>query len=232
MVSWQAVGSFQIIFLKISTFLNNTIIFPDMNKHEWTKMTASDQVQRTALASPLRLEILGLFTESEPLAIADMAQLMGRTAGSLYYHVGLLEKARLLQRAGSRPKGTRFEALYYPAAAQLDLEAEKGGEQVALALKTMSSAFRMAERDLEASFQRSDCVTEGPGRNALAFRMHLRASPKLLAGINKHLDAIDKLLKAAAVKSPDPSPDDQHLSLTLALLPLKGRGKEMTERGD
>jgi hypothetical protein len=202
-----------------------------MNKNEWTAMTASAPDQRSALASPLRLEILGLFTGNEPLAIADMASLMGRTAGSLYYHVDILEKARLLRRAGTRPKGKRHEALFYPAASILDLEAEKGGESAELALKTMSSAFRMAERDLEASFRRRDCVTEGPGRNALAFRLHLRVSPRLLAGINKHLEAIDELLRTETAKNPGPSPDDQHLSLTLALLPLKGRGKEETGRG-
>ena len=41
-----------------------------------------------ACGHPLRLEILGLFTSPEPLAIADMARLMGRPAGSLYHHVG------------------------------------------------------------------------------------------------------------------------------------------------
>ena len=179
-----------------------------------------------ALASPLRLEILGLFTGREPLAIADMARLMGRPAGSLYYHVGILEEAHLLQRTGTRPKGKRHEALFYPAATRFDLGLEKDGEWRALALKAMSSAFRMAERDLEASFQRNDCITEGSGRNTLAFRLHLRASPTLLAGINKQLDAIEKLLKAEAERSPEPSREDQHLSLTLALLPLKARRQQ------
>jgi DNA-binding transcriptional ArsR family regulator len=194
-------------------------------------MRASDQGQRIALGSPLRLEILGLFTGREPLAIADMARLMGRTAGSLYYHVGILERARLLQSKGTRRAGRRFETLFYPTASRYDLEAEKGGERAALAIKTMSAAFRMAERDFEASIHRSDCVTEGPGRNAVAFRLHLRASPKLLAGINQHLDAIEELVKAEAERNLEPSRDDQHISLTLALLPLKARGKQPTRKG-
>ena len=86
--------------------------------------------------------------------------------------------------------------------------------------------------DLEASFRCRGCVTEGPRRNAVAFRVHLRASPKLLAGINQHLEAIEELLKIEANRSAGPSPDDQHLSLTLALLPLKGRRKEKTEEED
>jgi hypothetical protein len=203
-----------------------------MKKKEIKTMTASDPDQRAALSSPLRLEILGLFAAGEPLAISDMAGLMGRTAGSLYYHVDILEKARLLQRTGTRPKGKRYEALFYPAASRFDLQAEKGGESAALAVKTMSAAFRMAERDLEAAIQRSDGVTEGSGRNTLAFRLHLRTSPKLLAAINKHLEAIEELLMAEAARNPEPSPDDQHLSLTLALLPLKGRGMQHTAKGD
>ncbi len=204
-----------------------------MAKNNITSMKVSGPEQRTALASPLRLEILGLFTGGEPLAIADMAALMGRTAGSLYHHVGILERAGLLRRTGTRPKGKRYEALFLPAASRFDLATGKrdriSGE---LALNTMSAAFRMAERDLESAIRRSDVVTEGPARNVLASRLHLRASPRLLAGINRHLDAIEKLVNAEAGRNAQPSPSDQHLSLTLALLPLRGRSHSATVKGE
>lgn len=201
-----------------------------MARNDLETLPISDPARQAALASPLRLEILGLFTDGEPLAIADMAALMGRSAGSLYYHVGLLEDAGLLRRTGTRPKGKRHEALFLPAAARFELEAEKGGEAAELARRTMATAFRMAERDFAAALERDDCVTEGPERYVLAARMHLRASPRLLADLNRHLDAIDELLRREASRSPDPSPDDRHLSLTLALLPLRGRGEP--DRGD
>lgn len=182
--------------------------------------------QRSALASPLRLEIIGLFTGGEPLAIADMAALMGRTAGSLYHHVGILEKAGLLKRTGTRPKGKRYEALFYPAVSRIELEVPDGDADAAShAVRTMAMAFRMAERDLAAAYRRNDCVTEGPGRNSLAFRVHLGVSPKFLARINRHLKAIEDLLASGASRRSAPNPDDQHLSLTVALLPLKGRGE-------
>ena len=197
-----------------------------------TTMRAAGASQHAALASPLRLEILGLFTNPEPLAIADMAELMGRAAGSLYHHVGILEKAGLLRREGTRPKGKRHEALFAPVASRIELEAESSDDgAVQLAVKTMASAFRMAERDLVAAVQRDDICQEGPERNLFATRMHLRASPKVLAGINKHLLAIE-LVTAEAAKTPKPSADDQHLSLTMALLPLKGRGKGEPHRGE
>lgn len=195
-----------------------------MKNKTQTTMTVSGADQRSALASPLRLEILGLFTQSEPLSIAEMAELMGRSAGSLYHHVNLLENAGLLKRTGTRPKGKRHEALFQPAATRIQIESKSAGQDGSLlVVKTMASAFRMAERDMEAALRTGNCRSEGPDRNMFAARMHLRASPKLLGRINKHLKAIEDLLEAEAIKEPKPSGDDQHLSLTIALLPLRGR---------
>lgn len=202
-----------------------------MNKKQHTTIKATRPDQQDALASPLRLEILGLFTNPEPLAIADMATLMGRPAGSLYHHVGLLEKAGLLKRTGTRPKGKRYEALFSPTATRIEYDTQNGGEDVVnMAVKTMAMAFRMTERDLEAALRGKKSVQEGQDRNLFAARMHLRASPKLLAKVNKHLKAINDLLIAEAAKDPRPSPEDQHLSLTIALLPLKGRSNVVTDK--
>ena len=57
----------------------------------------------------------------------------------------------------------------------------------------------------------------------------MRVSPKVLAKFNKHLQALVDLLTSEAAKDPQPSPDDQYLSLTLALLPLKGRVTSETD---
>lgn len=197
-----------------------------MKKKTHTTMKASGTYQRAALASPLRLEILGLFTSPEPLAISDMAPLMGRSAGSLYHHVGILEKAGLLVRTGTRPKGKRHEALFRAAADRIEMEAQPAdGGQDQLAVKTMAAAFRMAERDLAAALEGGRFRQDGPDRNLFATRMHLRASPRVLGKLNKHLQAIEDLLMAEAAKTPRPTANDEHLSLTLALLPLKGRTK-------
>jgi predicted transcriptional regulator len=191
-----------------------------------------DSRERLAvLSSPLRLEILGLFTNHEPLAITDMAALMQRAAGSLYHHVGLLEKAGLLKRTGTRPKGKRFEALFFPTATIFEAEAPTGDEDaVAHAVKTMASGFRMAERDLEAALQSGDMVTEGSDRNLLAARIHMRLSPDNLAKLNGHLKALEDFLLSADGAATPRTPDDQHMSLTIAFLPIKGRGKHKPEK--
>ena len=187
-------------------------------------VTASTDAQRAALASPLRLEILRLFSGADSLAIADMAVRLGRPAASLYYHVGILERAGMLRPAGTRPKGKRFETLYEPTGHRVELQVPSGdGNAAEQASRTMAAAFRMAERDFAAALERPDLDREGDRRNCVALRAHLSASPRLLARLNKHLQAIEKLLAAEAARDHRPDPDDQHLSLTLALLPLRGR---------
>ena len=112
------------------------------------------------------------------------------------------------------------------------MEAGASGSQAAdHAVKTMASAFRMAERDFEAALKNGENLTQGPERNLFAIRIHMRTSPRLLAKINKHLQAIEDLLTSEMSRKTDPTPDDQHLSLTIALLPLKGRGKTEINRG-
>lgn len=188
--------------------------------------------KRAAMASPIRLEILGLFTEGRALAIADMAERMGRTAGSLYHHVAILEKAGLLRRTGTRPKGKRHEALFAPAGDLFEVAAPADEEEaVAHAVKAMAAAFRMTERDLEAALRDPTSRKRGRARNLFAGRMHLRASPKLLAEINEHLRAIEELVRTEGCCGEADSRDAQHVSLTIALLPIKGRGRRTPRKG-
>lgn len=180
--------------------------------------------QRTAMASPLRLEILGLFMSENPLAISDMAVLMNRTPGSLYHHVRILEEAGFLKQTGTRPKGKRHEALYLPTASRFEYDTSSGEEDaIVSAVKVMATGFRMAERDLEAALRSDNRPMEGPDSDFCAFRLHLRASPERLAIINEHMNAVLDLLTPNEKTSSEFGPDDQHVSLTLALLPIKGR---------
>ena len=186
--------------------------------------------QREALASPLRLEIVGLFGETRLLSIADMAARMGVRASSLYHHVSILEHVGLLQRAGTRRKGKRDEALFEAVHGVLELAIDSAdADAKAQVLRTVVAALRMAERDLAHALERPDVCTEGAARNLLATRAHLRASPRVLARINRHIDAIIDLLSSDDARSAkgreQEASDAQHISLTLALSPMKGRGR-------
>jgi len=177
-----------------------------------------------AMASPLRMELVGLFGQERELSVSDMAARMGRPATSIYHHLHVLLEAGILREAGSRPKGKRFETLYAVTDDMVRLEVEPDDPiAVEHALKAVRSGLRMAERDVGAAIERDDLAHEGPERNLVTMRVHVRASRRLLAAINEHLFAIEDLLRAASENPPDESDDDQFLSLTTVLAPLTGR---------
>lgn len=184
----------------------------------------STAARGAALSSPLRLEIVGLFGGEKELSVSDMAERLGRAATSLYHHLGVLEKAEILEVAGTRPKGKRFEAVYRMSVPLLELAVDRSDEASRKDVsKTMAAAFRMAERDFAAALDRDDLSTDGGQRNVFVVRTHMRASPEFLQQLNERIEAIRELLTSYGTCAPDPGPDDQFVSLTLALLPLRGR---------
>ena len=124
-------------------------------------MMLRTEEHRRAVASPLRLELLGLFVDRESLSVAEIAELMGRSATGIHYHVRVLEKAGLLRRAGRNKSGRRPEALYLPVADLFKMEQTRDAseEVAAAALKTMATAFRMTERDMKP-VQTKPCRTQ------------------------------------------------------------------------
>jgi len=181
--------------------------------------------QKRAIASPLRMELIGLFVDRETLSVAEIAERMGRPASAIHYHVGVLLQAGLLLRAGERRDGRRRpEALYRPAANLFRMEHSRGteGTGTPAPVKTMAAAFRMAEREMKAALADPTVKSSGPHRNILGARMHARLSKQDLAELNRHLRAIEKMLTKIA-KAHKPSEEDQFVSLTLALLPLRNR---------
>jgi len=170
----------------------------------------------------MRLEILGQFTDPGGMSIGDVAVRMGRPARSLYYHFDILEKAGLLRRVGSRAGTKRPEALFEPVAPRIELS--HSAKDIGPVLKAMAAAFRMAERDLEAALTSGTARATGPDRNFHAMRLHARLSKKTLAEVNKHLRAILALIEREGRRKKIPKDADQHCSLTVALLPLRGRG--------
>jgi hypothetical protein len=172
--------------------------------------------QRAALTSPLRLEILGQFTGPRPLSVRDLAERMGRTPHSIYYHVHLLTRIGLLRKVGRQEGGGRAEALYQPARGRIALDAADPGAGLAIR-RTMGAAFRMAERDLEAA------LASAPGDPRLfGMRGHFRATPRVLQQVRRHLEGALDIVQREARRPPGRQQGPLY-SLTLALLPLRGR---------
>ncbi len=163
------------------------------------------------------------------ILLQSLAEVVAVRATDLQPEVGqvlfedLLEKAGFLKQTGTRPKGKRHEALYLPTASRFEYDTSSGEDAITSAVKLMATGFRMAERDLEAALRSDNPAMGGPDRNFYAFRLHVRASPELLKKINEHMNAVLDLISPSEKTSSEFGPDDQHVSLTLALLPIKGR---------
>lgn len=177
--------------------------------------------QKKAVASPIRLELLGLFIDHKPLSVAGMAERMGRPATGIHYHARVLEKAGILRRVGQKRSGRRPEALYIPVADVFKMEQQRDASPDD-AVKTMSTAFRMAERDMRAAMSDPGTKSSGPYRNIFGGRLHCRMSKKDLAELNRLLREIEKMLSTLH-KTRKPSKDDAFISLTVALMPLRNR---------
>ena len=211
--------------LKTCQFLNNVYHVLMKSKRHIQTHAVTDPAQRKALASPLRQEILGRWTDGEPRTVADIAAVMGRPATAIYYHMHQLEKVGLLIRAGSRPGPKRDEILYKPVAKEFDLTPTPGDpEQIADAMAALTTANRMALGDLKASFESGEDRFDGPDRSILAFRLHARLTDEKKARANALLDELLTLFQDES--STDKVADAEFFSLTVALAPLRGRDQK------
>jgi hypothetical protein len=179
--------------------------------------------QREALTSPLRLEILDQFAGPTPLSVRDLAERMGRTPHSIYYHVHLLARVGLLRELGARTGvAGRSETLYQPARDTVAIDSNDPGAGPAIR-RTMAAAFRMAERDLDSALETAGRrpPADPPG---LATRLHFRAPPRVLKEVRRHLEAAIEIVQRDARRGVGRRTGSMY-SLTLALLPLRGRSQ-------
>lgn len=179
--------------------------------------------QREALTSPIRLEILGQFTGPTPLSVRDLAERMGRTPHSIYYHVHLLARVGLLREVEPRAGGAgRSETLYQAVQDTIRLDSAEPGAEDTIR-RTMAAAFRMAQRDLDTALESADrrAPADPPG---LATRLHFRATPRAVKEVRRHLQAAIDTAQREARRSAGRTTGSMY-SLTLALLPLRGRSQ-------
>jgi len=173
--------------------------------------------QRAALTSPLRLEILEHFVVAGPAAVDEVAVRMGRAPDSLYYHVRMLVKVGLLRARGSRKSGKRDKKLYAVVAPRIEIPCRPGStSSTETTLKTMASAFRMAEREMRASLDSGRFEEHGRYRNFYATRLRSDLSRASLAEVNRHVKAIEDIFAREFRRPPT---GGTSCSWTMTLLP-------------
>ena len=130
-------------------------------------MRKANVAQLRALASPVRIEIVGVFQSHGPLAIREMAEKLGRPADGLYHHVRQLQKAKILRIAKTRRVGKRDEAIFELTAERFGHAEQPKTPAMRLAIvETAASALRLANREFRRAVlvEKAPRGGEGPGQ--------------------------------------------------------------------
>lgn len=199
-----------------------------VNERPAAVLLAETPAQRKALASPVRQEILGHFAGASSLSVTELAARMGRPATALYYHVSQLEELGFLEMAGERRKGKRHEHLYRPTAERFEIAPPSTAAAHEDAVRAIEVAQRMTLADMRDALESGEAREEGPDRNLVAFRLQGQLDRETLATINEHIDGILDVASNAC-RDARSSEGAEFVSITLALMPLKGRTPRRSE---
>ena len=117
------------------------------SKKKTRKMRRLDELR--ALRSPLRQDIVLVLESVGPSSVAEIAERLGRSTHSLYYHVRQLERAGLVRTHEVRSTGRRDETVYALVSKGLVIDQRQRSQPFLEALGEMySAALRRAERGL------------------------------------------------------------------------------------
>ena len=162
-----------------------------------------------ALADPLRIRLLGWLFEA-PRSARQLADCAGLPADRLYYHLGQLERAGLIEVAEYRPLARgKVERVYAPA------ETEPPGddadpEETAAFLGSMLEATAM---DITAAYQ---ARRAGRRREVDLHRGALRLTDQALAELRGYIEQL-------AARFAEPGADGTWTRVVMALADLQDR---------
>jgi len=182
------------------------------------RFVVTDPHQMEALALPIRTEIVEMVAYLGPCSIRELAEMLGRKAPALTYHVRLLEERGLLLEAGTRGEGRSREVVYrVPGQPFLvGLDDPSDARKVDLIGRYTRNMLRRAERALLRALPRGRRGLWREGPPPFALRQHTCwVNAEKLERIREHVAAIAELTE------PSPPGDDEHLFLvTVTISPL------------
>ena len=170
-----------------------------------------------ALADPLRIRLLEWLME-RPRSARELADCAGLPADRLYYHLGQLEQAGLIEVAEYRRLARgKAERVYAPAEAEPPGD-DASPQETAAFLGSMLEATKM---DISAAYQAKQA---GRRREVDVTRAALRLTDEALAELRGHLTQL-------AARGADPDAGGTWTRLVLVLADLQDRPGPATPPG-
>jgi DNA-binding transcriptional ArsR family regulator len=148
-----------------------------------------------ALASPLRIELIGALRTHGPASIRELATQLDRAPDGLYHHVRTLLKAGIIVERAQRKVGRRTEALYELAASRIAGRLDpKSPQSKTAAVRAGAAAIRLAVREFKTAIE-SDAVTFSNGvANTRASRQTTWLTDPGILKLHRLLGQIERLL--------------------------------------
>jgi hypothetical protein len=175
------------------------------------------EAQLAALASPLRVEMIGEVKTIGSCSIRELAARLDRPADGLYHHVRVLLKAGVLVQSGERKVGRRVEAFYSLAANRIGgaLDPASAASRQAV-VRAGSAVMRLAGREFTKAIDAEDIGALAAANKIRVMRLKTWLTDEAIAALNGHFARIERLVTRHAR-----SKQGRPYSLTISLIPLQ-----------
>lgn len=168
----------------------------------------------SAMASPLRIQIVDRLRMLESAGVPAIAASLGRRPDSLYHHIRILERAGIIRTDGWERSGSHNQAVYRLAGDVRFPYPAMSGRGAAPMIAVTKALLRSADRGLAAALTRGGLKESGPDKD-LWCRVHTaRLNAADLAKVNSHLAQAEAVLTSAHDR-----PGERTITMMLCLWP-------------
>jgi DNA-binding transcriptional ArsR family regulator len=176
----------------------------------------STALELEAVVSPVRHHVLRALSMLGTCSVKELAQQLGRSPESLYYHLRALQDAGLVIERGERVVQGRSEALYATIAQRLVTDPKQTSPDYIDAFKDSAAALlRLADRQVGTALEHQK---ESGSTRPISLRIQqvqARLSPKSQRELARRLDDVLQFLYEA-----DDAEQPDRVVVTLVSAPL------------
>lgn len=173
------------------------------------------------LVSPVRQEIFGAIGLHGPITVADLARHLGRAQTSLYHHLTQLQRIGVVEVAQVQRADGRHERTFAATVGRVRLGASTTAAAVRARQAAGNATLRLAARELAAALADPSLRRTGPTREVVAMRGKAWLDATQLRRLDRHVRAIESLLRETAAKRGKA----RAYSLCVVLAPTDGTGR-------
>jgi DNA-binding transcriptional ArsR family regulator len=196
-----------------------------------------DRSAARAIVAPLRQDIVDALDAAGPCSIAELAELLGRPADSLYFHLRKLEKVGLIVEVERRREGRHVFRVYDVPGHPMTLRYAPPIRAADLA-GIARSAFRAATKDFAGAVgDESVADKQGPERELWMARAKGWLTKAQLHRVNALLAEVLATVRAgkgrrlSARPGPERAAHQKLFALTFGFAPVRVVARGAAERG-